>query len=278
MDRSTRYSDFSSTTLVRNNDPRRSSTIGNHGAIGMASMALPNINASSQSSSTVTAPEIICDDLREQLKQFTAQLDQYVMHCTTSLQTRQDHWQTTLNEQRQRINQLDQEVKVQMEQHDKMTQALIKEQNEVQMMQSAVQQLEQRQLNESERNNQLNATIEATERLVQQKRQWLADQQRIMEIQREKNKLEQSCYETMLGLRIRSVKVDTIEFIFNLIDAQQPERCFQFTLSVANQVYAVTACEPSLSTMETMVQVLNEHRQFYTFLKQVRLAFVRSIQ
>jgi hypothetical protein len=31
--------------------------------------------------------------------------------------------------------------------------------------------------------------------------------------------------------------VDTIEFIFNLIDAQQPECCFRFTLCVADQVY-----------------------------------------
>jgi hypothetical protein len=122
MNMSTRYSDFSSTSLLHNNDPRRSSTISNHGTIALAPMVLSNANASSQSSSTVIAPEIVCDDLREQLKEFTAQLDQYVVHCKTSFQTRQDHWQTTLKEQRQRIHQLEREVTVQIEQHEKMTQ------------------------------------------------------------------------------------------------------------------------------------------------------------
>jgi hypothetical protein len=32
--------------------------------------------------------------------------------------------------------------------------------------------------------------------------------------------------------------VDVIEFIFHLIDKQQPERTFEFTVSVAERIYA----------------------------------------
>ncbi|KAI9599454.1 chromosome segregation protein Spc25-domain-containing protein [Syncephalis fuscata] len=273
MDISSRYSEFSSMSLLRN-DPRRSSSI--HIGNSNNTATLPHITLPTATPSTTTVtPEIACDDLREQLSRFTAQLDQYVVHCKSSAQSQDNDWRSELKEQRGRIHQLEQEVATQMERHQQMTQALEKEKKETLVIKVAVQQLEQRQLTEAEHNNELNRSIETAERILQQRQQLIRDQERIMSIQREKNQLEQACYENILGLKIHSPEVDVIEFIFNLIDEQKPNRLFKFTLCVAQEQYEVLACEPQIDTLDSLVGQLNEYRHFYQFLKQMRMAFVQ---
>jgi hypothetical protein len=111
MDISSRFSEFSLSNALRG-DRRRSSSGG--------SLATTNVSGMPPSL-TAVAPEITCDDLREQLGQFTAQLDQYVIQCKSSVQTQQQDWHATMVDQRDQIHQLEQQKSVQQERQVRLT-------------------------------------------------------------------------------------------------------------------------------------------------------------
>ncbi|KZO99687.1 hypothetical protein CALVIDRAFT_595790 [Calocera viscosa TUFC12733] len=88
---------------------------------------------------------------------------------------------------------------------------------------------------------------------------------------------ELSLYEVALGFSVTGVKEDVLLFKFTHIDEHAPNRVFSFVLDLSKQDYAVTMSEPPLGAMPRLVDTLNDTREFWTFIKHVRAAFLAEL-
>ncbi|KAJ3239673.1 kinetochore-associated Ndc80 complex subunit spc25 [Chytriomyces hyalinus] len=77
-----------------------------------------------------------------------------------------------------------------------------------------------------------------------------------------------------LAMRIVTVTTNVLKFLFTHIDSRNWDREYSFILDVsAGRVYKLMDCSPKLPHVDTMVSKLNDTRDFYMFLKEMRMAF-----
>ncbi|KAJ3333368.1 kinetochore-associated Ndc80 complex subunit spc25 [Kappamyces sp. JEL0680] len=88
---------------------------------------------------------------------------------------------------------------------------------------------------------------------------------------------------TALRREIQSRKQESlVRFVFTCIDEQAYDRPFQFEIYIRDSGFTgrplfltlVKRCEPRLAQLDTLVNQLNESKDLYEFLKQIRKAFV----
>ncbi|NXY14722.1 SPC25 protein, partial [Atrichornis clamosus] len=105
-----------------------------------------------------------------------------------------------------------------------------------------------------------------------------------MEIKSSKNeaakeKVEGVCktktlFEERLGLELRRIHNEQLQFIFRCIDHKDPDKPYMFTLSINEQGdYEVTSCTPPLDCIAEFQLKLRESNNFSAFVANVRKAF-----
>ena len=106
------------------------------------------------------------------------------------------------------------------------------------------------------------------------KEQEIHDQKaRMRQAMQEREIPELNFFKRVLALDIEALRKDLMKFIFTNIDCDDWSREFIIIIDVSSSNYRVTACEPKIDSLDSLVQELNSVRDFYLFLKRVRQNF-----
>ena len=86
-------------------------------------------------------------------------------------------------------------------------------------------------------------------------------------------------FQKFLGLQIIPLPNNQTRFSFLQIDPKAPNgTCCNFVVDVSQEQYRVLSCVPVIPDMGKLVDDLNQHRDFYRFLKLCRQRFVALLQ
>ncbi|NXD75802.1 SPC25 protein, partial [Halcyon senegalensis] len=94
-----------------------------------------------------------------------------------------------------------------------------------------------------------------------------------------KERVERLCkskelFEERLGLEIRRIHDEQLQFIFRHIDHKDPDKPYMFTLSINEQGdYEVTSCTPPLDCIAEFQLKVRETNKFSVFVANIRKAF-----
>ncbi|NXI52527.1 SPC25 protein, partial [Chloroceryle aenea] len=94
-----------------------------------------------------------------------------------------------------------------------------------------------------------------------------------------KERVERLCkskelFEERLGLEIRRIHNEQLQFIFRHIDHKDPDKPYMFTLSINEQGdYEVTSCTPPLDCIAELQLKVRETNKFSVFVANIRKAF-----
>ncbi|NXG79172.1 SPC25 protein, partial [Baryphthengus martii] len=94
-----------------------------------------------------------------------------------------------------------------------------------------------------------------------------------------KERVERLCkskelFEERLGLEIRRIHDEQLQFIFRHIDHKDPDKPYVFTLSINEQGdYEVTSCTPPLDCIAELQLKVRETNKFSVFIANIRKAF-----
>ncbi|XP_028618824.1 kinetochore protein Spc25 isoform X1 [Grammomys surdaster] len=85
-------------------------------------------------------------------------------------------------------------------------------------------------------------------------------------------------YRDRLGLEIRKIPGDKLQFIFTSIDPKNPESPYMFSLSInETKEYEVFDCSPHLECLEEFQEKVRKTNNFSAFLANVRKAFIAKV-
>jgi len=91
----------------------------------------------------------------------------------------------------------------------------------------------------------------------------------------ERARAELGDFQKHLGFFLEPLPNHQTRFSFVQVDPAHPtDRPCGFVVDVSQDQYRVLHCEPMIPDMQTLVQELNQHRDFYRFLKICRQSFV----
>ncbi|KFO97091.1 kinetochore protein Spc25 [Calypte anna] len=94
-----------------------------------------------------------------------------------------------------------------------------------------------------------------------------------------KERMERLCkskvlFEERIGLEIRRIHNEQLQFVFRHIDHKDPDKPFMFTLSINEQGdYEVTSCTPPLDCIAELQLKVRETNNFSAFVANIRKAF-----
>ncbi|XP_021491253.1 kinetochore protein Spc25 [Meriones unguiculatus] len=85
-------------------------------------------------------------------------------------------------------------------------------------------------------------------------------------------------YRDRLGLEIRKIHGDKLQFIFISIDPKNPESPYMFSLSLNEaREYEVSDCSPHLECLAEFQEKVRKTNNFSAFLANVRKAFIATV-
>ncbi|XP_055456808.1 kinetochore protein Spc25 [Psammomys obesus] len=85
-------------------------------------------------------------------------------------------------------------------------------------------------------------------------------------------------YRDRLGLEIRKIHGDKLQFIFTSIDPKNPESPYMFSLSLNEaREYEVSDCSPHLECLAEFQEKVRKTNNFSAFLANVRKAFIATV-
>ncbi|KAL6088914.1 hypothetical protein STEG23_032766 [Scotinomys teguina] len=85
-------------------------------------------------------------------------------------------------------------------------------------------------------------------------------------------------YRDRLGLEIRKIHGDKLQFIFTSIDPKNPESPYMFSLSLNEaRDYEVSDCSPHLECLAEFQEKVRKTNNFSAFLANVRKAFIATV-
>ncbi|CAA7268447.1 unnamed protein product [Cyclocybe aegerita] len=81
-----------------------------------------------------------------------------------------------------------------------------------------------------------------------------------------------SC-EQRLACTIEGVEKDRLLIRFSQLDPSDPEREASFVIDLSNDIYKIITSSPHLPSMPILVNNLNESKDIYTFIREVRTGY-----
>ncbi|XP_006001326.1 kinetochore protein Spc25 [Latimeria chalumnae] len=100
-----------------------------------------------------------------------------------------------------------------------------------------------------------------------------ANKDRLKELQK-----SAELFKERLGLEIRKLHGEKLQFVFRYINQKDPERPYAFVLRINEQgEYEVLSCDPALECMAQLQQKVRETNNFSAFLANIRKAFIASV-
>ncbi|XP_067891285.1 kinetochore protein Spc25 isoform X3 [Heterodontus francisci] len=120
---------------------------------------------------------------------------------------------------------------------------------------------------------------------IKKLKEGLFKKQELISTQKQENKAKlkelntsAEMFKKRMGLEIRKVQGEQLQFIFKCISQKNPEQPFTFLLKFNEEGnYEVTSCEPPLECMPLLQEKLKETNNFSAFLANVRKAFTALV-
>ncbi|KAI9334835.1 chromosome segregation protein Spc25-domain-containing protein [Zopfochytrium polystomum] len=143
-------------------------------------------------------------------------------------------------------------------------------------MESVVESLsEKRALKERDR-AELEEKVKSLEEEVRSRRAKLEQTIRKREEEAARSVPEMLLYEEKLAMKIVGLKVGVLRFVFTHINKNNWNEEFAFVVDVSggSKTYQIIECTPRLPTLDSLVKFLNDTRDFFRFLKEIRKEFV----
>ncbi|RDB24638.1 putative kinetochore protein SPC25 [Hypsizygus marmoreus] len=88
---------------------------------------------------------------------------------------------------------------------------------------------------------------------------------------------ELTACESHLFCIVEGIEKDQLLVRFSDVSASDPEREFSFVIDVSDRVFKVVTSSPPLLTMPILVDALNDSRDVYDFIRQVRMAYQMQV-
>ncbi|XP_051883688.1 kinetochore protein Spc25 [Pristis pectinata] len=120
---------------------------------------------------------------------------------------------------------------------------------------------------------------------IKQLKEELAKKQELISTQKQENKAKlkelntsAEMFKKRMGLEIRRVHGEQLQFIFKCINSKNPEQLFTFLLRFNEEGnYEVMSCDPPLECMPLLQEKLKETNNLSAFLANVRKAFAALV-
>ncbi|XP_078260311.1 kinetochore protein Spc25-like [Rhinoraja longicauda] len=120
---------------------------------------------------------------------------------------------------------------------------------------------------------------------IKQLKEELAKKQESISTQKQENKAKlkelntsAELFKKRMGLEVRRVHGEQLQFIFKNINSKAPGQLFTFLLKFNEEGnYEVVSCDPPLECMPLLQGKLKEHNNFSAFLANVRKAFTALV-
>uniref|UniRef100_UPI00398F116C kinetochore protein Spc25 n=1 Tax=Pristiophorus japonicus TaxID=55135 RepID=UPI00398F116C len=120
---------------------------------------------------------------------------------------------------------------------------------------------------------------------IKKLKEGLWQKQELISTQKQENKAKlkelytsAEMFKKRMGLEIRKVQGEQLQFIFRSISHKNPEQPFTFLLKFNEEGnYQVTSCEPPLECMPLLQEKLKETNNFSAFLANIRKAFTTLV-
>ncbi|QSL66040.1 hypothetical protein MERGE_003177 [Pneumocystis wakefieldiae] len=218
--------------------------------------SLPSINSS-------------FDEIKHKMAQFTVKFDRFIMNIRESTLDERNRYLKSIGEDREIQKNLQKQINDLKEIEKKALEAVEKEKQEVIEAERSIAEFKEKKA----------MMTEKREYLLQQIQDIIRTNMRQMFIkQASKNEPELRFWEEHLAMKIKGVKDDFLKIIFTHIDENDWLKEFYFIINLSKREYEVTECSPSLAMVHEIVSKLNNSRDFFEFLKDMRKAFKKSIQ
>jgi len=120
----------------------------------------------------------------------------------------------------------------------------------------------------------LTSEVEQVKTAIAKLRSEHAAKQRALDEQISRVAPELAEYQRLLNMRIDPVQPDILQVRYTNVDASNHEREFTVLLDVSQNDYRVPSSKPLLPSLPSLVETLNRDRDFFAFLKHIRMAFV----
>ncbi|NWI64188.1 SPC25 protein, partial [Todus mexicanus] len=127
---------------------------------------------------------------------------------------------------------------------------------------------------EEEQKKTLTDSIQELKQELMKKKEMVSSKNKVT-----KERLERLCkykelFKERLGLEIRRIHNEQLQFIFRHIDHKDPDKPYMFTLSINEQGdYEVTSCTPPLDCIAELQLKVRETNKFSVFVANIRKAF-----
>ncbi|RHZ74326.1 hypothetical protein Glove_226g11 [Diversispora epigaea] len=216
------------------------------------------------------------DEIRQKNKLFEEEFLNYINNAKYNLSVNKQHWQSSLALEKGNITRYSEEIKSVEKKNKELIATLEKEKKELYKIQLEVTNLKNEENLKLERKNSLLRQVEITKKDIQKYRDVLSEKQIALEKQLAQNEPELNRFEDKLAFTMEGVRDDAILFTFKCIYENDSSRKCSFTVDVGEK-YSVIECNPPLGQVVCdLLSQLNSTRDFFTFIKKMRQAFLLS--
>ncbi|NXI44932.1 SPC25 protein, partial [Galbula dea] len=127
---------------------------------------------------------------------------------------------------------------------------------------------------EKEQKEDLTNTIRELKEELMKKKEIISSKNKAAKERVERLCKSKELFEERLGLEIRRIHNEQLQFIFRHIDHKDPDKPYVFTLSINKQGdYEVTSCTPALDCIAEFQLKVRETNNFSAFVANIRKAF-----
>lgn len=124
----------------------------------------------------------------------------------------------------------------------------------------------------------LTANIQDLKEEYARKKETISNASKANEERLKRLKISADLYKDRLGLEIRKIYGDKIQFIFTNIDPKNPESPFMFSLHLNEaREYEVSDCDPHLECLAEFQEKLRKTNNFSAFIANIRKAFTALV-
>ncbi|KAG5520013.1 hypothetical protein PMAC_001089 [Pneumocystis sp. 'macacae'] len=236
------------------------------------------LNSDSTLLSSLPSISISFDETKVKMMQFTSKFDKFIMNMKEKQLEEKNRHSKTMAGDREIQKNLQKQIEDYKQIEKNMLLAVEKEKQEVVEAELSISEFKEKKAMMSEKREYLSKQIQDINQVIQKKRELRANMRHMLIKQASKNQPELRFWEDYLAMKIEGVKDDFLKIVFTHIDENDWMREFYFIIDLSKRDYEVIECLPSLTTINEIVSKLNQSRDFFEFLKDMRKAFKKIVR
>ncbi|KAF9898149.1 kinetochore-associated Ndc80 complex subunit spc25 [Lobosporangium transversale] len=227
----------------------------------------------SSSTFVLPTPQIDSEDFLATAATFLNDFNISVEKIKARIISNASQWVQDTSEVRESDREIREDMKVAIAKQIARAKARKKEKEEASNMARTIDLLTEQKDHMDQVRGNLEAQVIALKKEIKAKREARTALKKALDEQMLKNKPELTCFESILAMRIVGIKEDHIGFVFTRINELDWEQEYSIIVDVSQRDFSVSDCNPLIPQLPSLIQSLNETRDFYEFLKRVRKAF-----